>query len=131
MALEAQGRGNPRTRVRSEVKARELGVTWKNINVAVTDAEAAVNENVVSQFNIPKLIKEARHKPPLRKIIDESHGCVKPGEMLLVLGRPGSGCTTLLNVIANRRHGFASVTGMRGTAPCPLAKHSGIEGRLS
>jgi ABC-type multidrug transport system ATPase subunit len=71
----------------------------------------AINENVASQFNIPKLFKEARHKPPLKKTLDESHSCVKLGEMLLVLGRPGSGCTTLLNMIANRRRGYGSVSG--------------------
>ena len=31
--------------------------------------------------------------------------------MLLVLGRPGAGCTTLLKVLANRRTGFADVDG--------------------
>lgn len=90
---------------------RELGVTWQNLNVEVTAADAAVHENVVSQFNVPKLIQESRHKPPLKAIIDNSHGCVKPGEMLLVLGRPGSGCTTLLNMIANKRRGYATVSG--------------------
>lgn len=90
---------------------RELGVTWQNLNVEVIAADAAVHENVVSQFNIPKLIQESRHKPPLKAIIDNSHGCVKPGEMLLVLGRPGSGCTTLLNMIANKRRGYATVSG--------------------
>ncbi|KAJ4194416.1 hypothetical protein NW755_003170 [Fusarium falciforme] len=90
---------------------RELGVTWQNLNVEVVTADAAIHENVVSQFNIPKLVKESRHKPPLKTILDNSHGCVKPGEMLLVLGRPGSGCTTLLNMIANHRRGYASVSG--------------------
>ncbi|KAJ3542263.1 hypothetical protein NM208_g4196 [Fusarium decemcellulare] len=90
---------------------RELGVTWQNLNVEVIAADAAIHENFVSQFNIPKLVKESRHKPPLKTIIDNSHGCVKPGEMLLVLGRPGSGCTTLLNMIANKRRGYATVTG--------------------
>ncbi|KAM5346973.1 hypothetical protein ACJ41O_009978 [Fusarium nematophilum] len=90
---------------------RELGVTWRNLNVQVVTADAAIHENFVSQFNIPKLVKESRHKPPLKTIIDNSHGCVKPGEMLLVLGRPGSGCTTLLNMIANKRRGYASVSG--------------------
>ncbi|KAF4459652.1 ATPase [Fusarium albosuccineum] len=90
---------------------RELGVTWRNLNVEVIAADAAIHENFVSQFNIPKLVKESRHKPPLKTIIDNSHGCVKPGEMLLVLGRPGSGCTTLLNMIANKRRGYATVTG--------------------
>lgn len=74
---------------RSGFPARELGVTWKNLTVEAVSAEAAIHENVTSQFNIPKLIQESKHKPPLKKILDNSHGCVKPGEMLLVLGRPG------------------------------------------
>ena len=90
---------------------RELGVTWRNLTVEAISADAAIHENIFSQFNIPKLFKESRHKPPLKTIIDNSHGCVKPGEMLLVLGRPGSGCTTLLNMIANKRRGFANVSG--------------------
>lgn len=90
---------------------RELGVTWKDVSVEVPSAEAALHENVLSQWNIPQLIKEARRKPPIRTILDKSHGCVKPGEMLLVLGRPGSGCTTLLNILANKRNGYANVSG--------------------
>lgn len=38
-------------------------------------------------------------------------GLMKPGEMCLVLGRPGSGCTTFLKVIANQRSGFSSING--------------------
>lgn len=30
---------------------------------------------------------------------------------MLVLGRPGSGCTSFLKTIANKRHSFKSVTG--------------------
>lgn len=92
-------------------KKQELGVTWQNLSVQVTSSEAAVNETVLSQFNIPTKIKEGRRKLPLRTILNNSHGCVKPGEMLLVLGRPGSGCTTLLKMLANRRGGYKSVEG--------------------
>lgn len=92
-------------------RPRELGVTWQNLTVKAISSESAIHENVVSQFNAPKLIGESRRKPPLRTILDDSHGCVKPGEMLLVLGRPGSGCTTLLKLLANRREGFASISG--------------------
>lgn len=95
----------------SGLKRRELGVTWRNLNVQAVSAEASVNENVLSQFNIPKIVQDARQKPPMRKILQNSHGCVKPGEMLLVLGRPGSGCTTLLKMLSNRRSGYASVDG--------------------
>ncbi|KAA8646438.1 hypothetical protein EYZ11_000293 [Aspergillus tanneri] len=92
-------------------KKRELGVTWTNLSVEVPAAEAAVNENLLSQFNVPQLIKDFRQKPPMKSILTESHGCVKPGEMLLVLGRPGSGCTTLLKVLSNRRQGYRAVKG--------------------
>lgn len=90
---------------------RELGVTWRNVSVEAVSSDSAIHENVGSQFNIPRLIRESRRKPPMRMILDNVHGCVKPGEMLLVLGRPGSGCTSLLNIIANNRRGYASVTG--------------------
>lgn len=96
---------------KDQVKGRKLGVTWRNLTVKGVGADAAINENVGSQFNIPRAIKEGRHGAPLRTIIDNSHGCVKPGEMLLVLGRPGAGCTTLLKILANRRTGYAEVEG--------------------
>ncbi|KAF9022747.1 ABC transporter protein [Hymenopellis radicata] len=39
-------------------------------------------------------------------ILRDFEGLVKAGEMLVVLGRPGSGCTTLLKSIAGETHGF-------------------------
>ncbi|KAL4860632.1 hypothetical protein BDV12DRAFT_209006 [Aspergillus spectabilis] len=92
-------------------KKRELGVTWQNLTVEVLSADAAVNENVFSQFNLVQRARDFRKKPSIRHILQDSHGCVKPGEMLLVLGRPGSGCTTLLNLLSNRRAGYRTVTG--------------------
>ncbi|KAE8315830.1 ABC-2 type transporter-domain-containing protein [Aspergillus transmontanensis] len=103
-----------RNKERSEAagyKKRELGVTWQNLTVEVLAAEAAVKENQFSQYNIIQLIQDWRRKPPLKAILQDSHGCVKPGEMLLVLGRPGSGCTTLLKMLANRREGYHSIHG--------------------
>ena len=38
-------------------------------------------------------------------------GVLKPGEMCLVLGCPGAGCTTFLKAIANERHEYARVGG--------------------
>lgn len=96
---------------RDHLKGRKLGVTWKNLNIKGVGADAAFNENVLSQFNIPQQIKGSRHGAPLRSIVDNSHGCVKPGEMLLVLGRPGAGCTSLLKILSNRRQGYAQVDG--------------------
>ena len=40
------------------------------------------------------------------QILRDFEGLVKSGEMLVVLGRPGSGCSTLLKTIAGETHGF-------------------------
>lgn len=58
-------------------------------------------------------------------------GCVRPGEMLLVLGRPGSGCTTFLKMIGNQRAGYESIEGdvhYGGTDSVTMAKKYRSEG---
>jgi ATP-binding cassette subfamily G (WHITE) protein 2 (SNQ2) len=69
---------------------------------------------VVDFFNVPATImhllgfgKKGREFEILRDLC----GVAKPGEMVLVLGRPGSGCTTFLKVIANQRFGYTAVDG--------------------
>jgi ATP-binding cassette subfamily G (WHITE) protein 2 (SNQ2) len=44
-------------------------------------------------------------------ILTDMYGIAKAGEMVLVLGRPGSGCSTFLKTIANQRGGFSNVIG--------------------
>jgi len=44
-------------------------------------------------------------------ILHQVNGFVKDGEMLLVLGRPGAGCSTFLRVITNQRSSYLDVTG--------------------
>lgn len=61
----------------------------------------------------------------------ERQGCVRPGEMLLVLGRPGSGCSTFLKVLGNQRNGYESVEGdvrYGGTDSETMAKNYRSEG---
>ncbi|RAR08086.1 multidrug resistance protein CDR2 [Stemphylium lycopersici] len=98
-------------RERNEVdngKPRKLGVTWKNLTVKGVSNDSMFNENVISQLMPFGL---GGKKAPLKTIIDNSSGCVKPGEMLLVLGNPGSGCTSLLNILSNHRLGYAEIDG--------------------
>ncbi|OAA77121.1 ABC-2 type transporter [Akanthomyces lecanii RCEF 1005] len=121
MADQDQASGFPR---------RELGLTWQGLTVEALSTEAAIHENVISQFNIPAKVMESRQKPPLRTILDNSHGCVKPGEMLLVLGRPGSGCTTLLNVLANKRRGYAKVSGSVSYGSMNADEAEGYRGQI-
>lgn len=63
---------------KSHFKGRKLGVTWKNLTVKGVGADAAFQENVFSQFNIPQKIGEARRGPPTKTILEDCHGCVKP-----------------------------------------------------
>jgi ATP-binding cassette subfamily G (WHITE) protein 2 (SNQ2) len=44
-------------------------------------------------------------------ILKDFKGVTQPGEMVLVLGRPGSGCTTFLKVITNQRYGYTKIDG--------------------
>lgn len=44
-------------------------------------------------------------------ILKDFRGVAKPGEMVLVLGRPGSGCTTFLRTITNQRIGYTGIEG--------------------
>lgn len=96
---------------KDQFKNRKLGVTFTDLTVTGISADAAIAEDVISQLNKPRLIAESRHAPLEKTILDNVHGCVRPGEMLLVLGRPGSGCSSLLKILANRRNGYAGVKG--------------------
>jgi ATP-binding cassette subfamily G (WHITE) protein 2 (PDR) len=52
---------------------------------------------------------------------------IRPGEVVVVLGRPGSGCTTLLKSIASNTHGFhiseESQISYRGLTPHEVKKN--------
>lgn len=61
---------------------------------------------------IKALVTGKGFRPPAtRTLLNGFTGCVRPGEMLLVLGRPGAGCSTFLKAIGNQRSGFQNVTG--------------------
>ncbi|KAG0791294.1 hypothetical protein G6F22_006173 [Rhizopus arrhizus] len=45
-------------------------------------------------------------------ILNNLTGCCRDGEMLLVLGRPGAGCSSFLKVIANMRGSYTKIDGV-------------------
>lgn len=55
--------------------------------------------------------KEAGLRPGERYILREFNGLLKPGEMMLVVGRPGSGCSTLLKTLAGLSGSYAGIEG--------------------
>ena len=69
---------------------------------------------VIDFFNVPETIMNLcgwGKKGKEYNILEGFRGLTRPGEMVLVLGRPGSGCTTFLKVIANQRVGYTGVDG--------------------
>ncbi|KAI0074337.1 hypothetical protein K474DRAFT_1648129 [Panus rudis PR-1116 ss-1] len=94
-------------------KRRELGVMFKNLRVIGVGASAQYQEtlgSLLNPLNALKTIQSMRH-PALRDILSGFEGVLRPGEMLLVLGRPGAGCSTFLKTLANHREEFYKVEG--------------------
>ncbi|UPK93852.1 hypothetical protein LCI18_004787 [Fusarium solani-melongenae] len=84
------------------------GVSWRNLNVHgfgdPTDYQKDVL-NVLWRSPLSALNWLANRKRKIQ-IINEFDGLVESGELLLVLGRPGSGVSTLLKTIAGHTHGL-------------------------
>ena len=67
-----------------------------------------------------------KSKSSTKVILDNLSGCCKDGEMLLVLGRPGAGCTSFLKVISNMRDSYTHIGGdvsYGGIDPETFSKH--------
>ncbi|KAH9171890.1 ABC-2 type transporter-domain-containing protein [Lactarius sanguifluus] len=100
-------------RDRGGIQSRELGVMFRDLRVVGLGAAASYQPTFGSFFN-PKVILEkirALRHPPLRDILSGFEGVIRPGEMLLVLGSPGSGCSTLLKTLTNQRAEYHHVEG--------------------
>ncbi|OBZ76087.1 Brefeldin A resistance protein [Grifola frondosa] len=97
----------------SDIMRRELGVVFKDLRVVGLGASATYQPTLGSLLNPMNAIHAFRDllHPATRDILNGFEGVVRPGEMLLVLGRPGSGCSTLLKVLANQREEFHAVEG--------------------
>ncbi|KAJ5203939.1 ABC multidrug transporter atrF [Penicillium cinerascens] len=97
--------------------AKKVGVVFKNLTVQGIETGASfvrtLPHAVVGTFgpDLYNLICAWGKKPPVRNLINDFNGAVREGEMMLVLGRPGAGCTTFLKAISNDRASFAAVTG--------------------
>ncbi|PIA14573.1 IKI3-domain-containing protein [Coemansia reversa NRRL 1564] len=99
--------------------AKRVGLVFDELNVFGDNISNRHIATVVTPFY--KVLKNAVHgfgiAKPFRK--DDNHrqllhgmsGIVADGEMLLVLGRPGAGCSTLLRVLGNRRGTYRRIEG--------------------
>ncbi|PWN90960.1 hypothetical protein FA10DRAFT_267384 [Acaromyces ingoldii] len=94
--------------------SRSMGLAFQDYTVTGIGAGVGLSKSIgdvlTEPLRIGSTIRAMRY-PPIKTILHGFEGHVKPGEMLLVLGRPGSGCTTLLKSLASYRDGFRSITG--------------------
>ncbi|KAF9439085.1 hypothetical protein BGZ76_000047 [Entomortierella beljakovae] len=107
------------------IKSRRLGVVWENLEVlgegvgaqhAGTFADPFIGlSNLINPFFWAKKCFSKDSTPTAKTItktiIHPMSGYCREGEMILVLGRPGAGCSTLLRVLADDRKNYKKVDG--------------------
>ncbi|KAK4705397.1 hypothetical protein P7C70_g804, partial [Phenoliferia sp. Uapishka_3] len=94
-----------------------LGVVFEGLTVHGTGGTQRTVEgleiSVIKALDFPGWIKKLTgwKTGPTRPLVSDFVGVCPDGETMLVLGRPGAGCSTLLRAIANSRAPFVKVEG--------------------
>ncbi|ROW08214.1 hypothetical protein VMCG_03081 [Cytospora schulzeri] len=103
---------------RAGIRPKHIGVYWDQFTVkglgGASNYVRTFPDSFVDFFDVFTPIRNMLglgKKGTEVTLLDNFRGVCQPGEMVLVLGRPGSGCTTFLKSIANQRHGYTSITG--------------------
>lgn len=103
---------------------RTAGISFQNLNVhgfgTPTDYQKTVGNIWLQTASLVRKITRTDN-PRKIEILKDFNGLVRSGEMLVVLGPPGSGCSTLLKTIAGETHGIevspSSELNYQGTYP--------------
>lgn len=100
---------------------RALGLVFSDLTVSGVSAGASRAPDILALFQALAVdwpVALVRHimahrgaATSTRSLVRDACGVAQPGETLLVLGRPGAGCSTLLKTLANERASFAGVEG--------------------
>lgn len=88
------------------VKVRRTGFTFRNLNISGKGSALQLQQTVGSTFTQIFRLREAFSHPPEKQILRNFNGHVEGGEILIVLGRPGSGCSTFLKTICGELQGL-------------------------
>ena len=87
---------------------RTVGVSFSNLNVhgfgSDTDFQKSVGNIWLEGIGLAKKVLGYRQRKI--EILQNLDGLVEAGEMLVVLGPPGSGCSTFLKTLTSETHGF-------------------------
>ncbi|RDA95806.1 hypothetical protein CP533_5198 [Ophiocordyceps camponoti-saundersi (nom. inval.)] len=89
---------------------RRTGVAFRHLDVfgsgSALQLQSTVGSVLMAPLRLHELLRFGRKKKP-RHILHGFEGVVRSGELLIVLGRPGSGCSTLLKTLTGELHGLA------------------------
>ncbi|CAI4215473.1 unnamed protein product [Parascedosporium putredinis] len=116
--LEATLRGGLAAEQEAGIRPKHIGVYWDGLTIKGFAGQDNYVDTFVNGFlntinvvtPLAKLLGFAKKRTEAT-LLDNFRGVCKPGEMVLVLGKPGSGCTTFLKSIANQRYGYTGVAG--------------------
>jgi ATP-binding cassette, subfamily G (WHITE), member 2, PDR len=86
-----------------------IALAFRNLNVHGFSSSSQYQHTVATYISLlPRFFVSLVRREDQEKvqILQNFNGLVRSGEMLLVLGRPGSGCSTFLKTLAGDTHGI-------------------------
>lgn len=89
---------------------KQVSVVYKNLSVFGSGSALQLQNTIGDLFMTPFRIGEhiKLGKSSRKQILHGFDGIIKAGELCVVLGRPGSGCSTLLKALTGELHGLDS-----------------------
>jgi ABC-type multidrug transport system ATPase subunit len=88
------------------IEMKKLSVVYKNLNVFGSGKALQLQSTVSDIFMAPFRAREFLGKSERKQILHNFDGIIRAGELCVVLGRPGSGCSTLLKSLTGELHGL-------------------------
>lgn len=89
------------------IPRKQAGIFFENVSITGTGAALQLQQTVadlLTAFLRPRETFNFRKTP--KEILRQFDGVLDSGELLIVLGRPGSGCSTLLKTLTGELHGL-------------------------
>ncbi|KAF2430765.1 pleiotropic drug resistance protein, ABC superfamily [Tothia fuscella] len=88
--------------------SENAGIVFKNLNISGKDAalqlQGTLGSLLMTPLRMGEIFRSGIQQP--KPILRNFNGVLKSGELLVVLGRPGSGCTTFLKSLWGELHGL-------------------------
>jgi len=88
------------------MEMKQLSVVYKNLNVFGSGKAIQLQKTVTDLVMAPFRFREYFGKSDRKQILHSFDGIIRAGELCVVLGRPGSGCSTLLKALTGELHGL-------------------------